>query len=104
MKVDILQHPNMHLVFSLPVGKNEKYGDSPLAKLAEEEIAVIREQIRMKAGNSYHTIQIPKANTIKINSVREIRREVALTAFAQGKKVFIVLDAENLNDEASMHF
>ena len=101
LKMSLLQHPNLHLIFPLPVGKNEKNGDSPLAKLSDDEIAAVREQIQIKAANAYHTIQVPKANTIKINSVREIRREVSLSAFARGVKVFIVFDAEDLNDEAS---
>ena len=101
LKIRLLQHPNLHLIFPLPVGKGEKNGDSPLAKLSDDEIASVREQIQAKADNPYHSIQVPKANTIKINSVREIRREVSLAAFARGMKVFIVFDAEELNDEAS---
>src|SRR5690349_10336405 len=34
LKMQTLQHPNLHLVFPLPVGKNEKYGDDPYAKLS----------------------------------------------------------------------
>ena len=101
MKCNSFQHPNIKLVFSLPVGKNEKYGDPPLSKLSDDDIALIRDQLQLKAKNLYHKIAIPKSNTIKINSVREIRRESSLTSYQSGKKVFIVLDAERLSDESS---
>jgi DNA polymerase-3 subunit delta' len=101
LKFESLQHPNVKLIFSLPVGKGEKAGDDPLVKLMDDDIDVIQSQITLKAQNPYHTISIPKANTIKVNSIREIRRESSLSAFATGKKVFIIIDAETMNDESS---
>src|SRR5271169_3114747 len=79
-KFDSLQHPNLNIIVPLPVGKNEVSGDAPLAKLSDEEIAVLREQLKLKAGNPYHDIVMPKATEIKVNSIREIRRGAALTA------------------------
>jgi DNA polymerase III subunit delta' len=97
----VLQHPNVNLVFPLPVGRNEKSGDPPLAKLSEADIAAVREQLRLKAENPYHKITVARANAIKINSIREIRREASLTGFEAGWKIFLVMDAEYLNDESS---
>jgi DNA polymerase III subunit delta' len=97
-----LQHPNFNLVLPLPVGKNESLGDAPLAKLSDDELAVIREQLSLKAGNPYHSIVIPKATTIKINSIRDIRRGSSLAAFdGAGKKVYVILDADVMNDEGA---
>lgn len=101
MKCRTLQHPNLHLVFALPVGKGEKLGDAPMAKLGEDDVSAVLDQIGQKAKNPYHAISVPRATTIKINSVRELRRESALSAFSEGRKVFVIIDAENLNDEAS---
>lgn len=100
-KFDSLQHPNLNIIVPLPVGKNEVSGDSPLAKLSDEEIAVLREQVKLKAGNPYHDIIIPKAIEIKVNSIREIRRGAALTAVDRGKKIFLIIHAEAMNDTAS---
>ncbi|HZY10776.1 MAG TPA: DNA polymerase III subunit delta' [Bacteroidota bacterium] len=100
-KFQTLQHPNVFLVFSLPVGKNEESGDPPLLKLTEEDVAIIREQIALKAKNPYHKITIPKANNIKINSIREIRRESSRSLFESGKRIFILFDVDGLNDQAS---
>src|SRR5713101_2537603 len=96
-----LQHPNLHLVFALPVGKGEKYGDDPLAKLPDDDVLLIQEEIQRKAAHPYHHILIPRANTIKINSVREIRRESSMAMFEEGRRVFVILDAEQLGDEAA---
>lgn len=100
-KVGSLQHPDVRLVFPLPVGKNEKTGDDPLAALEPEQIDLVREQLSLKAKNLYHQIQIPKANFIKINSVRDIKRVSSLTSVEGAKKLFLVFDADQMNPEAS---
>ncbi|HVN47318.1 MAG TPA: DNA polymerase III subunit delta' [Bacteroidota bacterium] len=99
-KMAALQHPNIKLIFALPVGKGEKQGDDPIGVLTENQITEIREQIEIKSRNPYHYIEIGKANFIKINSVREIKRESSLTQIETGKKIFIFLNAELMNTEA----
>ncbi len=99
-KMTMLQHPNVKLIFALPVGKGEKQGDDPIGVLTENQITEIREQIGIKSRDPYHQIEIGKANFIKINSVREIKRESSLTQIETGKKVFIFLNAELMNTEA----
>ncbi len=101
LKFNSLQHPNLKLVFALPIGKGEKAGDPPLSKISTEDLESVREQIRLKAVNRYHKIGVPRAITIKVNSIRQLKRESSLTAYGKGKKVIIVLDAENMNDESS---
>lgn len=101
LKMQSLQHPNLHLVFPLPVGKNEKYGDDPYVKLSDDEIASIQEELRLKSENPYHTIFLPKANTIKVNSIRAIRAESSMSMFDKGRRVFVVLDADYLADEGA---
>ncbi|MEK6756615.1 MAG: DNA polymerase III subunit delta' [Bacteroidota bacterium] len=100
-KIEILQHPNLKLIFPLPVGKNEKSGDNPTEVLSQDQITVVQEQLRLKAENPYHRISIPKSNFIKINSVRDLRRDAAMSAFEGGKKVFVLSNAETMNAEAS---
>ncbi len=100
-KFETLQHPNLKLIFPLPVGRGEKSNDPPLAKLTDNEVADIQEQIALKAKNPYHKIEIERANVIKINSIREIRRQASMSLFGSGKKVFIIIDAEKMNDESS---
>lgn len=96
-----LQHPNIQLIFALPVGKNEEKGDGPLDRLAEDQIEAIQEQLRIKAENPYHRITVPKATFIKINSIREIKRQSAMSVFGEGRKVYILSNADEMNAEAS---
>ncbi len=100
-KTNTLQHPDIRLIVALPVGKNETKGDDPIAVLSEDQVSALQEQLRLKAENPYHEIEIPKARSIKINSVREIRRRSAMSLFGQGRNVFIISHAEMLNLEAS---
>jgi len=96
-----LQDPDVKIVFALPVGKGEKNDDSPTARLTESEIASIREQIALKAGNPYHQMTVPRATVIKINSIRDIRRELALSREAGTLKIVVIMNAEDLGDEAA---
>lgn len=100
VKMDSLQHPNLSLIFPLPVGKNEEAGDLPLAKLSPGEIETVQNEIRRKAKSPYHKISIPRANFIKVNSIREIRRTSSLAVFSPGKKVYVIFDAGKMNEEA----
>ncbi|MDH3251616.1 MAG: DNA polymerase III subunit [Ignavibacteria bacterium] len=101
VKIRALRHPDVKLVFALPVGKNEISDDSPTAKLSDSEINAVREQIALKAANPYHRITVPRATVIKINSIREIRRESTLSASGGAKKIFIVLNADEMLDPAA---
>jgi DNA polymerase-3 subunit delta' len=99
-KVASMQHPDVKLITALPVGKSEKSDDGPLDKLAAADIAIIQEQYKHKAANPYHRIAIPKATVIKINSVRDIRRESAMSTLYHRKKVFIISNADEMGAEA----
>jgi DNA polymerase-3 subunit delta' len=100
-RFDNLQHPNLRLIFALPRGKGERNDESPINALTDPEVKLIQDQLRRKAQNLYHRIEVPKGNEIRINSIRELRRDASLSAFAEGWKVFIILEAERMNDEAS---
>jgi DNA polymerase-3 subunit delta' len=96
-----LQHPDIHFVTALPLGKGESKGDAPTEKLTQEEVDGIREQFSKKAANPYHTVAIPRANVIKLNSIRELRRESALSTSGKKRRVIILSCAEDLNEESS---
>jgi DNA polymerase-3 subunit delta' len=96
-----MQHPDIQLITALPVGKSEDMGDPPLAKLSQDDISTIQEEYRRKGENPYHTIVIPRANVIKISSIRELRREAAMTAFGGKKRIFLISHAEDMEDSAS---
>ncbi|HEX9655997.1 MAG TPA: AAA family ATPase [Bacteroidota bacterium] len=96
-----LQHPDVKLVCALPVGKGEKSDDAPLAKLSRDDLTVIQEEFGKKALNPYHRISIPRATIIKINSIREIRRDAAMSTTGRKKKIFIISRADEMGEEAA---
>jgi DNA polymerase-3 subunit delta' len=46
-------------------------------------------------------VSIPRANIIKINSIREIRRDSSLSTFTSRKRVFILSEADTIGLEAA---
>jgi DNA polymerase III subunit delta' len=103
-RIDAFQHPNIKLVFALPAGKGEKTGDDPVAVLTESQVADVREQLLLKAKDPYYRIEVQKANFIKINSVRDIKREASMSRTEEGNKIFIIFNADMMNAEASNSF
>jgi DNA polymerase-3 subunit delta' len=100
-KFDLLQHPNLNLVFPLPVGKNESSDDSPIEKLSADELLAVQSEIGFKSKNLYHNIIIERANIIKITSIRDIRRKSSLSLYEKGKRVILIMNADKMNEEAS---
>ncbi|MCL5267585.1 MAG: DNA polymerase III subunit delta' [Bacteroidetes bacterium] len=96
-----LRHPNIHLVFPLPRGENETKDDGPLDKLDEKTMKRVREEISLKAQDPYHRISIPKAQVIKISSIREVIREDSLSLYQHGTRVVIVMQAEEVGTESA---
>jgi len=96
-----LQHPDIRFVFALPLGKNEGKGEGPMDKLTQEEVDSVREQLSLKAANPYHTIAVPRANVIKLNSIRELRRETTLSTSGTRRRLVIISRAEEMNEESS---
>ncbi|HUI29849.1 MAG TPA: DNA polymerase III subunit delta' C-terminal domain-containing protein [Candidatus Acidoferrales bacterium] len=100
-QANALHHPNIRFVFPLPRGENETKEDGPLDKLDEKTIRKIREELALKAENPYHRISIPRAQVIKISSIREVIREDSLSLYQHGHRVVIVMQAEEVGTESA---
>ncbi len=95
-----LSEPAVKLVFALPRGKGESGDDSSYEKLSADTIEIIGNQIGELAKNPYFRLNIPGANTIKISSIRDIKK---FTNFSDdnGPKIGIIIyDAHLMADEA----
>jgi len=101
LKSEKLQHPDIHLVFALPVGTHEVRGDGPMEKLTQEDVNSVREQLRIKAADPYHVMTIPRANVIKLSSIRELRRESSLSLAGTKRRVVVISRADEMNEESS---
>jgi DNA polymerase-3 subunit delta' len=73
-----LTHPDLKMIF--PVKKAGEVEGLPLPEQYDEQ------------------------GTITIDMVRELRKEASLRPFQEGKRVFIVLDADRMNEEATNAF
>ena len=100
-QANALHHPNIKLVFPLPRGENESKDNGPLDKLDERTMRKIREELSLKAEDPYHKISIPKAQVIKISSIREVIREDSLSLYQNGYRVIIVMQAEEVGTESA---
>ncbi|MCU0428220.1 MAG: AAA family ATPase [Candidatus Kapabacteria bacterium] len=107
-----LQHPNIQFIFSLPAakassGSAEKEGAmgvSPILKLSDDQIQLIQEQLRIKSANPYHNISIPNAAQIRIASIREVKKQISMSAPQAGRRFVIISEADAMNQEAANAF
>ncbi|MCW8810719.1 MAG: hypothetical protein OQJ93_14515 [Ignavibacteriaceae bacterium] len=98
--IEHLSEPQVKFIFPLPRGKNETDTSSPTEKLSNEDLDLVKEQIEIKAANPFHKISIPKANTIKINSIRDIKKFLSLNYSEIGYRLILISDAHLMNDAA----
>jgi DNA polymerase-3 subunit delta' len=101
LHLDTLQHPDVHFVCALPVGKGEEADDRPTSKLSEQEIGTIREELRWKGADPYHRVTIPRAGIIKISSIRAVRRESSMSTTDHRRKVFVISEADCMGEAAA---
>lgn len=99
-KISSLQEPYIKLIFPLPRGKGESADDSATEKLSQDMIDSLREEIQSKITNPYHKISIKSANTIKINSIREIRKYITTTVDNIDYRFILIQDAHLMNETA----
>jgi DNA polymerase III subunit delta' len=99
-KISSLQEPYIKLILPLPRGKNETGEDSGTEKLSADIINSIQSEINTKIINPYHRISVDGANTIKINSIREIRKFISLSVDDIKYRMIIVTDAHLMNENA----
>jgi len=89
---------NIKFITALPRGKNENDSDGPLDKIPGPEFEKIKSELLKKGSNPYYKIDIPNANDIKINSIREIQKYLSLKPNSSQKRVVIISNAELMNE------
>lgn len=99
-KISSLREPYIKLILPLPRGKGEGGDDSPFDKLPKEVIETISQEIKTKSINPYHKISIEDANTIKISSIRDVKKFVSVRLDDVDYRIIIISDAHLMNDQA----
>jgi DNA polymerase-3 subunit delta' len=95
-----LNEPYIKYIFPLPRGKNEDESSGPLEKLSREDNELIIEELDEKIRNPYHRIRIPKANQIKISSIRDIRKFLSMDYREVKFRIILISGAHLMNEEA----
>ncbi len=99
-KISQLQEPYLKLILPLPRGKGESGEDTSTEKLSKDVIEGIQHEIQEKISNPYYQIKIADANTIKINSIREIKKFVVTSTDEIPFRFVIISDAHLMNDQS----
>jgi DNA polymerase-3 subunit delta' len=99
-QIEQLSEPHIKYIIPLPRGKSETDSTSPTEKLTSEEMELLREQLLLKIKNPYHKVFLPKANNIKISSIRDIKKFLSLDYGEIAHRFIIISDAHLMNEEA----
>lgn len=95
-KARTMQHPNIQLVVPLPRRNPINREDSPLKALKQGDLDDLTAQIASKMQDPYFKIRLEGAQSVLINSVRELRRTAYLKPGEPGWRVILVFEAEKL--------
>ncbi len=95
-----LSEPYVKYIIPLPRGKNENDDSGPFEKLSDDDIQLYKDELAVKIKNPYHKINLPKANNIKINSIRDIKKFLSLSFGDISYRVIIISDAHLMNEAA----
>lgn len=99
-QISNLAEPYVKYIFPLPRGKNESDESSPYEKLTPDEMSTIKEELQKKIINPFYKISIPKANQIKVNSIRDLRKFLSMSYSDINYRMVIISDAHLMNEEA----
>ncbi len=99
-KILKLREPYIKLITPLPRGKGENPDDSPTAKLTQNQIENLQSEIEKLTENPYYKLKIEGANTIKINSIRDIKKFISVDYHDIPYRFIFILDAHLMNEQA----
>lgn len=102
IETDAFRSQLMKYVIALPSGKNESDDDSnPLEKLDNEDFTNYLNEIECKKIDKYYNISLPRANDIRISSIRLIKKEIYMTGKSDKKKVFVISKCDRMNPNSA---
>jgi DNA polymerase-3 subunit delta' len=98
--IETFTEPFVKYILPLPRGKNETDQNDPYEKLTDEEIEIINTEFQQKTKNLFYKINIPRANFIKISSIRDINKFLSLNYDDIVYRVILVSQAHLMNVES----
>jgi len=100
-KISAFHSEYFNLVCALPAGRSDETDSDPVDKLSAGDFEAYMEQLGLKSQNPYYKINLPGANNIRINSIRDFTRKIYLTVPAGRVKVFLISEADKMRQEAA---
>lgn len=102
---DKLSHNNLDLIFPLPAPKGTKKDDNdPYSGMTNSQMSLITEELKKKANDNFYKINLDGAKQIKIASIRNIKKKLALSSNIKGHRFVIVFDSEKMTGESANAF
>lgn len=101
VKISGFRSEYFKLICAMPAGKSEQTDSDPIEKLPAADFEAYMEQLSLKSKNPYYRINIPNANNIRINSIRDLISKAYLSTDRNRKKVFVISEADKMKQEAS---
>ena len=89
-------HENINFILPLPKSRTISKNDPALKAVSKSDIDDIFNKIKLKLKNPYFKINIDRANTILINSIRDIKKKINLSNFNNQYNIYIIMNAEKL--------
>ena len=89
-------HENINFITPLPKSRSIKKHDSALNALNEKDLEKLNEEMILKLNNPYHLFSLEKANTILINSIRDLKKRISLSNFNNSLNIHIILEADKM--------
>lgn len=100
-QTNMLRNMNFNFVTALPAGKDTDENIDPLISLDSKDFNLYRSEIEKKSDDPYHKVSIPKANNIRINSIRYIKRNIYLTGNEGKKKIYLISEADKMSPQSA---
>ncbi len=96
IKLRSFQHPNIHTVIPFPKRNAISKNDPPEKSLKPKDLELLILLNQQKGNDPYSQIELPDANTILINSIRYIKKELYNSSIESGWQVVLIFQAEKL--------
>ena len=97
-------HEFINYIFPLPKGRISAKKDDISKAFNDKTLSQYNNQLKTKLQNPYHQIKIDSANTILINSIRSLKKNIYTSIDKNQWRIIIIWEAEKLcipNNEAA---
>ena len=95
-KTKSFQHGSVKLILPLPRGKIKSSDDPVTNAFSDSVLKKYLDMLKEKEADPYYSIRVPGANTILINSIRELKHDVSLSTVNNEWRVILIFQAEKL--------